>query len=155
MGSEGPPEIPVASSPGAASGTRLETKLDTSSPLPSPPPLAAMTCANGERRSRGREREKGKGCQRSQRRTAVHAWLDGLPPVETLQKLGPESGRAGAEKNQIKGSGAGRRHPGPADDTCGHSGKAPGMQDALQVFGFPRWSTHRPTPHDAEQQLGA
>lgn len=63
-----------------------------------------MTCANGERRSRDREREKGKGCQRSQRR-AVHAWFDGLPPAETLQKLGPESGGAGAEKNQIKGSG--------------------------------------------------
>ena len=73
MSSEGPPEIPVASSPGAASGSRLETKLETSSSLPSPPPLAAMTCANGERRSKDREREKGKECQGSQRRTTIHS----------------------------------------------------------------------------------
>ena len=109
-----------------------------------------------EREGAKTERErKGRNVRAAREEQQFTAWLDGLPSAETLKKLGPESGRAGAEKNQIKGSGAGRRHPGLAGDTCGHSGKAPGMQGVLQVFGFPRWSNHRPTPHDAEQQLGA
>ena len=71
MSSEGPPEIPVTSSPGAASGSRLETKLKTSSSLPSPPLLVAMTWADSERRSRDREKEN--ECQGSQIRTTIHS----------------------------------------------------------------------------------
>ena len=49
-----------------------------------------------------RERERLSGQPEKNNKTRPR--LEGLPSVDTLKKLGPESGRAAAERNQIKGS---------------------------------------------------